>query len=97
MPYPARAEGLGKYGYHSKFVFQSRYYVHFREKDETHYLPQAMGQESPLLFFYKGGFGIKQPTKVDMPSNKKKNQANNVIPSQSGLRSNGNTGVLHAS
>ena len=29
-----------------------------------------MGKKSPLLFFYKDGFGIKQPTKVDMPLNK---------------------------
>ena len=25
----------------------------------------------PLLFFYKGGFGIKQPTKVDIPNQTK--------------------------
>ena len=30
----------------------------------------AMGQIISLLFFYKDSFGIKEPTKVDMPLNK---------------------------
>ena len=29
-----------------------------------------MGEIIPILFFYKNGFGIKWPTKVDMPLNK---------------------------
>ena len=29
-----------------------------------------MDKTVPLAFFYKDGFGIKQPTKVDIPLNK---------------------------
>ena len=48
----------------SEFEFQSCYYVHFRTKALEN-LP-AMDQTVSLLFFYKDGFGIIQPTKVDM-------------------------------
>ena len=33
-------------------------------------IPQAIGYRVPLLFFYKDGFGIKWPTKVDILLNK---------------------------
>ena len=33
-------------------------------------IPLVMGWIVPLLFFYKDGFGIKLPSKVDMPLNK---------------------------
>ena len=32
-------------------------------------LTPAMGSIVPLLFFYQDGFGIKEPTKVEMPLN----------------------------
>ena len=34
----------------------------------------AIGWIVPLLFFYKDGFGIKSPIKVDMPLNKETKQ-----------------------
>ena len=36
----------------------------------TSLIPPAMGWIILLLFFYKDGFGIKYPTKVDIPLNK---------------------------
>ena len=33
--------------------------------------PPVKGKIMPLLFLYKNSFGIKWPTKVDMPLNKK--------------------------
>ena len=74
----------------SKFEFKSRYYVHFRantlEKGMNPLILSAMGQIVSLMFFLENGFGIKQPSKVDMPLNKetKPNQAllyniNNLI------------------
>ena len=47
----------------SKFVLQSRYYVHFRAitlgKGMNPFILPAIGQIVPLLFFYENGFGIK--------------------------------------
>ena len=66
----------------SEFVLQSRYYVHFRvntlEKGMNPLILPAMGWIVPLMFFSENSFGIKQPTKVDMPLNKetKPNQNN---------------------
>ena len=36
----------------------------------NHLNPPAKGLVVPLLFFYKDGFCIKQPMKVDIPLNK---------------------------
>ena len=33
-------------------------------------IPPAMCYVAPQQFFYKDGFGIKQPKKIDMPFNK---------------------------
>ena len=47
----------------SKFVFHSRYYIHFRAntfgKDMNPLILPAMGWIVPVLFFSKNGFGIK--------------------------------------
>ena len=57
-----------------EFKLQSFYYVHFRAntlgKGMKPLILSAMGQIAPLLFFFENGFGIKWPTKVDMPLNK---------------------------
>ena len=57
----------------SKFVLQLRYYVHFRAntlgKGMNPLIFPAMGLIVLLLFFKENGFGIKKPTKVDMPLN----------------------------
>ena len=48
----------------------SRYYVQFgsntRGKGMTPLIIPTMGWIVPLLFFYKDGFGIKWPMKVEM-------------------------------
>ena len=33
------------------------------------FVPQAMGWMISLMFFYKNGFGVKQPIKLDVPLN----------------------------
>ena len=47
----------------SKFVLQSRYYIHFWAntlvKGMNPLILPAMGQIVPLLFFSENGFGIK--------------------------------------
>ena len=58
----------------SEFDPQPRYYVHFRTntlgKGMNPLIVLAICYIVPLLFFYENGFGIKWPTKVDMPLNK---------------------------
>ena len=54
----------------SEFKLQSSYYVHFWTN--THIILPTIGKKSPRLF-YKDVFGIKLPTKVDMPLTKKTN------------------------
>ena len=39
-------------------------------KKKYPFISPAMGSIAPLLSFYKYGFGIKYPTKVDMSLNK---------------------------
>ena len=47
----------------SEFEFLSSYYVHFQTNTDRKFMnpfvPPAMGQIVPLLFFYKDGFGGK--------------------------------------
>ena len=38
------------------------------------FISVAMGKVIPQQFFYKDGFGIKTPTKVDRPLNKEMKQ-----------------------
>ena len=58
----------------SEFEFQSRYYIHFRtsalEKGMNLLLHPAMSWIISLPYFYNDDFGIKKPTKVDVPLNK---------------------------
>ena len=58
----------------SEFELQSRHYVDFQsstlEKGMSPLIHPTIGQIIPLLIFYKGGFDIKYPTRVDMPLNK---------------------------
>ena len=69
----------------SEFILRSRYYVHFRTntfgKGMKPLILPSMGWIIPLLFFYENGFGIKYPTKVDMPLNKetKPNQTRDFV------------------
>ena len=71
----------------SEFDIQSRYYVHFRintrGKGMNPLIRPAMSYIEPLLSSYLDGFGIKHPTKVDIPLNKevkpKSNKKMNVI------------------
>ena len=56
----------------TEFELQSNYYIHLRtntlEKGMNLFIPlPAMYKMISVLFFYKEGFGIKQPMKVDMP------------------------------
>ena len=61
----------------SEFVLQSRYYVYFRAntlgKGMNPLILPTMGQIVQRLFYLENGFGIKYPTKVDMPL-KQRNQ-----------------------
>ena len=58
----------------NEFELQSRYYVHFRTiilwKGTNFLNPAIIAWIVPLPSFWMNGFGIKQPTKVDMPLNK---------------------------
>ena len=59
----------------SEFELPSRYYVYFQtntfwERHWTSLILLAMGLVVSLLFFNKDGFGIKWPSKVDMPLKK---------------------------
>ena len=58
----------------SEFELQLRYYIHFRThtigKDIKQLILPTIGYIVRLLFFLENGFGIKQPTMVDMPLNK---------------------------
>ncbi len=58
----------------SELELHSSYYVPFRPKNfakgKNPLSPSpAMDEIVPLLFLYKDGFGIKQPSNVDMPLN----------------------------
>ena len=50
-----------------EFELRSCYYFHFSTNPLS---SLAIGWIVPLLFFYKGSIGIRQPSKVDMPLNK---------------------------
>ena len=70
----------------SDFELQSRYYVHFwtnaLEKGMNHVIPPSIGLIVPLLFFYKDGFGIESPSKIDMALNKRnRNQSEDIAES----------------
>ena len=58
----------------SKFELQLYYYVHFQTntlgKGMNPLILLVMDLILSLLFFCKDGFGIKYPTKFDMPLNK---------------------------
>ena len=58
----------------SRFVLQLWYNVHFRSntfgKGMNPFILLDKGKIVRLLFFWENGFGIKSPTKVDMPLNK---------------------------
>ena len=69
----------------SEFKLRSRYYIQFRTNTLEKGTPPPTNPPDYVLnsiLFYKDGFGIKYPTKVDMPLNKevKLNQSTNVYP-----------------
>ena len=53
-----------------------------KRESEDFVLPAGLDEEDkydgPLLSFYKVVFGIKQPTKVDMPLNKETDQPSSI-------------------
>ena len=59
----------------SEFEFQSRYYVHFWSnilaKGKNPLTLPSMEKIVHLLLFYRDGFGIEWPSKIDMPLKKK--------------------------
>ena len=60
----------------NEFELQTHYYVQFRTdtfgKGKNSFIPSVMGQIVPLLSFYKDGFNIKEPTKIDVHLNWRK-------------------------
>ena len=49
------------------YIYKLRFFrTNAYEKGMNSLIPKIV----PLLFFYKDGFGLKEPTKVDMPLNK---------------------------
>ena len=63
----------------SEFELQLHYYVHFRKGIKLH-IPSAVGLIVSSLFFCKNDFGIKYPTKLDMPLNKSINPNQSFLP-----------------
>ena len=61
-----------------KFKLQLSSYVHLRTntlgKGMNPLILPAMSQIVPLVFFWKDGYSIKQPKKVDMSLNNKQTQ-----------------------
>ena len=55
----------------SDFELQSRHYIHFwtctMGKGMNSLIPRPSYGLNSTNYFYNDGFGIKQPTKVDMP------------------------------
>ena len=62
-----------KFPSHANLVPQCHYYIHFWTNTLGKGVNPLINQlwiKSNQFFFYKNGFGIKEPTKVDMPLNK---------------------------